>query len=458
MKKVILYHAKKHPSLATMLLVASALVFVGICGYMLVRPIVRGAAQVQTVALSPHDMAVKNNSVAYPQFSDQKATDLIKQRVTKWADDFVASLGDTYDPRNRLVVDYMILHQGSKTASVQFLEQRQRTDKPTMIVRHLVTVDMTSQKELAFGDLFRPDADAPRQLGFLLYDYFKQDHPDMLSSAQFFSLLQFKPEMAQDFWVGDQMIGFSFNPLQPGSTDQRKKIVIQKSVIASILKQEYSASDPGNGVKLSADYAITSPPRPGDEIDINQKMIALTFDDGPGKYTERVLDALRQYRAHGTFFVLGQQVGGRAGVVKRMADEGHEIGNHSWDHALLPPLTHDQLQREINDTQQAVKDATGGYTPVLMRPPYGALSPGIVTFLHSQGLKEALWNADTEDWLHKGDSRTVYDAIMGAAGDGRVILLHDIHSASVEAVERAIPELVKQGYQLVTMTQLERYR
>lgn len=458
MKKVILYHVRKHPSLATVLLATSTILFMGICSYVMLRPIMRGAEQAQTIALSPHELAMQNSSVAYPQFEAAKATEIVKQYATKQADEFVATLGGSYDPRNRFVLDYALLHQGGRTASIQFLEQQQRVDQPTILSHHLITVDLAVQKEVTFASLFKPEVNASEQLGFLLYDYFKQQHVAEFTPAQSFSLLQFKTEMARDFWIGDQVVGFSFNPQQPNSGDGLKKITIHKSVIADLLKSEYAANDPGKGMDQSADYAISTRPRPGDAIDPGQKMLALTFDDGPGRHTSRVLDTLDKYRARGTFFVLGQQVTGRADVVKRMANEGHEIGNHSWDHALLPPLSPERVQQEVLDTQNAIRTATGGYTPVLMRPPYGASSPALAACLHAQGLTLALWNVDPEDWLHKGDANAVYSAVMGSAHDGGIVLLHDIHEGSVEAIERAVPELMSQGYQLVTMSQLERYR
>ena len=460
MKKIILYHAKKHPSLATVLLVASAVLFVGICGYIFLRPILNSAEHSQTVAMTPHDLAVRNNSVSYPLFKGQKTNELIRSYATKQSEDFIAKLKNANDvnSRNRFVLDYVVLHQGSRLATVQFTAQKQYADQPTIISHHLMTINLEAQREVSFTDMFKPDVNIQERMGALLYDYFKQDHAAAFTPGQLFALFQFKPEMIHDFWMSDTAVGFSFNPWQPGSIDGQKHITINKSVLADVLTPEYAAVDPGKDLAVTADFVVTTPPKPGDTIDPNQKMLALTFDDGPGNYTGRVLDVLRQYRAHGTFFMIGRQVPGRADVVKRVVDEGNEIGNHSWDHASLPTLDQSRLQQEIIDTQNVIRSATGGYTPMLMRPPYGAITPGVANYLHTQGLKEALWNADTQDWMHTGDSQTVYDAIMGSAGDGRVVLLHDIHPSSVEAVERAIPELVRQGYQLVTMSQLERYR
>lgn len=412
------------------------------------------------MAMTPHDLTMRNSSVSYPVLKEQKANELIKSYATKQSEAFIAKLkaGD-FDTRNRLLLDYAVIFQDARLVTIRFSQQEQFSDRPTMVSHRYMTIDLLQQKEIALKDLFKPEMNSQEWLGVLLYDYFKQGHAAAFTPGQLFALFQFKPEAVSDFWVSDGAIGFSFNPWQLDAKENLKTITIDKTVLADVLKPEYATliSTDTSG-EIMPDFTIAERPTPGDTIDPNQKMLALTFDDGPGRYTSRVLDVLNRYRTHGTFFVLGQQVAGRADIVKRMADEGHEIGNHSWDHALLPPLAYKRLQHEIADTQNAIRAATGGYTPVLMRPPYGASSPAVIASLGAQGLKLALWNVDTEDWLHKGNADAVYAAVMGSAGDGKIILLHDIHEGSVEAIERAIPELVKQGFQLVTMSQLERYR
>ena len=251
------------------------------------------------------------------------------------------------------------------------------------------------------------------------------------------------------------MITFSLKPGILGD-DSSSPVTIKRSLLEDVLRPEYRGGDEGKDIAISVPYTINERPRPANQIDPNQKMLALTFDDGPGNYTDRVLDALKRNRSHATFFVIGRQVSSHAGTVKRIISEGNEIGNHSWNHASLPLISYDQMKHEVEDTQRVIHDTTG-YTPVLMRPPYGAINNTVGIYLQSQHLQPALWNVDTEDWRYP-DAQAMYDRIVQSAGDGSVILLHDIHPTSVEAVERAIPVLVEQGYQLVTMSQLEQYR
>lgn len=457
MKRVIVYHAKKHPSIATMLLVAGAVLLLAICGYVLVRPIL-GGQDGGTLALSPHELMVRNNVVSYPTLGKEKADALIKEYASKQSDTFVDSIKNgSYDPRNKLIVEYTLLHRGQRTTTVLFTKQERRANQPTMLSHHTMSVDLEAQKEMAATDLFKPDVDAGSSVGMLLYDYFKQEAPDSLTPAQFFALLQLKPEHMHGVWLDSSALRFTVNPQNLPASDGQRSFAVNRSLLADVLKPEYATDDPGEGKPPAVEYAITAKPRPGDTIDPNQKMLALTFDDGPGSLTARVLDALKRVRAHGTFFVIGQQVPGKADVIRRMVNEGSEVGNHSWSHPSLPSLPPERLQQEIGDTQRAIQNVADGYTPTQMRPPYGAVNEAVTAYLHSQGLKVALWNVDTEDWRYR-DAALMYDRIMGAAADGRVILLHDIHPTSVEAAERAIPDLVAQGYQLVTMSQLERHR
>lgn len=457
MKQVIVYHAKKHPSLATILLAAGAVLLVATCGYVLIRPIL-GGQDGRTLALSPHELMVRNNVVSYPMFGKEKVDTLTRGYASKQSDTFVDSLKNgTYDPRNKLVIEYTLLHDGQRSATVLFTKQERRVNQPTMLSHHMMSIDLETQKELSTTDLFKSDVDVGSSIGTLLYDYFKQEAPDSLTPAQFFALLQLKAEQMHEMWLDPAALRFTINLQNLSAQDGQRTFAVNRSLLGDVLKPEYAADDPGEGKAPVAEFTITTKPRPGDTIDPNQKMLALTFDDGPGNLTVRVLDALKRARAHGTFFVIGRQVPSKADVIRRMVNEGSEVGNHSWNHSLLTALPSEHLQQEIIDTQRAIQNAADGYTPTQMRPPYGAINDAVTAYLHSQGLKVALWNADTEDWRDR-NAALMYDRIMGAAADGRVILLHDIHPTSVEAAERAIPDLVAQGYQLVTMSQLERYR
>lgn len=177
--------------------------------------------------------------------------------------------------------------------------------------------------------------------------------------------------------------------------------------------------------------------------------IALTFDDGPGPYTARLLDGLAQYHARATFFVLGCRIPGNEELLVRMAQEGHEIGNHSYSHSLFQKMSQSAVSEEIRQTADMIETACG-VRPWLVRPPYGDLSSSVTRAL-SEPL--VLWSVDPQDWkLRNADA--VVQAVLSSVGDGDIVLLHDIHSTSVDAALILLERLSEQGYDFVTVTEL----
>lgn len=178
--------------------------------------------------------------------------------------------------------------------------------------------------------------------------------------------------------------------------------------------------------------------------------IAFTFDDGPGEYTDELLDCLEENNAHATFFMLGQNVGSWESTVQRMADIGCEIGSHSWDHLNLYDLSMDSVAKEFSDTDAALEKACGQKASVA-RAPYGNWSDDIISTV---GKPFFTWSLDSMDWSYL-DVNKDYDAVMnGDLTDGSIILMHDIHEPSVQAAIKMIPELVQKGYKLMTVSEL----
>lgn len=182
-------------------------------------------------------------------------------------------------------------------------------------------------------------------------------------------------------------------------------------------------------------------------------MLALTFDDGPGEYTDTLLDILEENNAHATFFMVGQNVGVFPETVRRMAEMGCEIGNHSWDHANLYNLSLEDVAKEFSDTDNALIEACGQAATVA-RAPYGNWSEDII---NTVGKPFFMWSMDSLDWDYKDADRD-YQSVMvdnsDVLTDGTVILMHDIHEPTVQACRRIIPELVEQGFKLVTVSEL----
>lgn len=184
-------------------------------------------------------------------------------------------------------------------------------------------------------------------------------------------------------------------------------------------------------------------------IDPNRPMVALTFDDGPGNRTNEILTQLEAYHAHATFFMLGQKISSFKDEVKKMEKIGCELGNHSYDHTSLTKLSADGVKDQMSKTNKRIEQAAG-HGATVMRPPYGAIND---TAKSNVGLPMILWNIDTLDWKTRNAKKTI-DTVMKYVGDGDIILMHDIHSESVDAALKLIPMLQEKGYQLVTVSEM----
>ena len=195
-----------------------------------------------------------------------------------------------------------------------------------------------------------------------------------------------------------------------------------------------------------------APAAPAPTPTTGNKVIALTFDDGPGPYTAHLLDILDQYGAKATFFLIGSKVSGQASVVRSIHARGHQLGNHSWSHPELPKLSVNQIAGEIDRTNEAIKQAAG-VKPTILRPPYGAANGVVLEQLRARGMSSILWSVDTRDWADR-NSQIVCSRAVAGARPGAVILMHDIHQTSVNAVPCILSSLKQQGYSFVTIQRL----
>jgi len=178
-------------------------------------------------------------------------------------------------------------------------------------------------------------------------------------------------------------------------------------------------------------------------------MIAFTFDDGPGKYTDELLTLFEENDAKASFFVLGSNVIKYPEVIKRMDELGFEIGNHSYSHAKLTEVTPEYLHAEVEWTNDELNRILGHGT-ALVRPPYGAINETVRT---SVAYPFAFWSVDTLDWELK-DAAAIAEYILNTVQDGDVVLLHDIYGFTLEAMRIVVPKLQEQGYQLVTFSEM----
>ena len=181
----------------------------------------------------------------------------------------------------------------------------------------------------------------------------------------------------------------------------------------------------------------------------DRKAVALTFDDGPNPQTTPVaLELLKKYNAKGTFFMVGHAIEGNEDLVKRVVAEGHQLGNHSWDHPVLPSIGLEKAKKQINDTTEALKKASGQDVHI-MRPPYGAINSAIQAAVDQSFI---LWDIDTLDWKNRNTASIMKE--VRKAQPGSIILMHDIHQTSIDALPSVLQYLTEQGFEMVTVEEL----
>ncbi|MFF5791865.1 polysaccharide deacetylase family protein [Paeniglutamicibacter sp. NPDC012692] len=194
---------------------------------------------------------------------------------------------------------------------------------------------------------------------------------------------------------------------------------------------------------------VAETPQPRN-IDCNKtKCVALTFDDGPGPKTGKLLDELEKKDAAATFFVVGPNAKTRPELIERMIAEGHEVGNHTWSHRSLPALSPAQVRSEIDRTNDAISAAID-QPATLLRPPYGARNATTDRLAQAPVI---LWDVDPLDWKHRNTEKVI-DAAVSQTKPGSIVLMHDIHSSTVAAVPEILSRLKAKGYTFVTVTEL----
>lgn len=231
-----------------------------------------------------------------------------------------------------------------------------------------------------------------------------------------------------------------------------KSLVIKIGVVFLVLfgiSYTTSAMDKGRPYYEEKGYVMW-------EIKTDEKVIALTFDDGPHPtYTPQVLDLLKKYDAKATFFVIGERVEKYPEVVSRMGTDEHEIANHTYTHPLT--ISPAKLKEELEKTNDIVHKITGTY-PIFYRPVGGQYNDKIINTAIDEGYKVIMWSwhQDTEDWKRPGTKKIVKKVLSGVK-PGNIVLFHDSggdRSQTIKALEEILPELQRQGYRFVTVSEL----
>jgi peptidoglycan/xylan/chitin deacetylase (PgdA/CDA1 family) len=237
------------------------------------------------------------------------------------------------------------------------------------------------------------------------------------------------------------LIAISFLIWQTASGQESSPIPAAEKAISAVPKPKPAATP--------AEPAITF-----NSVHVDGPYIALTFDDGPNAtLTPKLLDLLAARHLKATFFVVGQNAADHPDILKRAVREGHEIANHSWSHPNLGKMSDDGVRRELQKTDDAIAAAIGK-RPTLMRPPYGSITANQKRWIHNEfGYRIIIWDVDPLDWKRPGPS-VVTARILKETKAGSIVLAHDIHAPTIEAMPATFDQLMKKGFKSVTVTEL----
>ncbi len=191
-------------------------------------------------------------------------------------------------------------------------------------------------------------------------------------------------------------------------------------------------------------------------IDANKPMVALTFDDGPSKYTWDIVNTLKDHNARATFFVIGSSIESHEAAIDYTLSNHNEIASHSFSHANLTKLSDVEMVNQIRTVDAALLEQHE-YTPALFRVPYGSRDARVLNMLKEEGKPAIGWNVDPHDWEVR-DKDYVVKVVLEHVKDGDIILMHDIYESTAQAVAELVPELQEQGYQIVTVSEMFQHR
>jgi peptidoglycan/xylan/chitin deacetylase (PgdA/CDA1 family) len=191
-----------------------------------------------------------------------------------------------------------------------------------------------------------------------------------------------------------------------------------------------------------------------DDVDCSViKCVALTFDDGPGPFTDRLLRTLQDNNAKATFFLIGNKVAANPSGAKRIADAGMEIGSHTWEHPNMTTIPPQDVPAQFYRANDAITAATGR-TPALYRPAGGLSNDAVRQAAAQVGQAEILWDVIPFDWMNDSNTAATRQVLMSQVKPGSVVLFHDTYSSTVDLVYQFIPVLKANGYRLVTVSQM----
>lgn len=393
-------------------------------------------------------------SIEYPITGNSKINKLIARTIDRADGDFrhTATNAPTFDRPMTETISYQVTHNNSTALSMIVNIKQDMHGAHPVSLTHFWTFDKKSSEVIGLDNLTEKSEEAIKAIVTAArHDVAQTIKQRQQAEANLDEIIT--KETLANFTIADDGNTLVWPIGQASLLPSAYGEMTIKVPITAVAKylQNSTARKLANIPKPPEPKPTPAPAAPP-AVNSGGKVIALTFDDGPGPYTAQLLDILDQHGAKATFFLIGSKVSAQADVLRRMHSRGHQLGNHSWSHPELPKLPVGQIAGEIDRTNDAIKQATG-VKPTILRPPYGAVNSAVLEQLRLRGMSSILWSVDTRDWADR-NSEIVCSRAVAGAHPGAIILMHDIHQTSVNAVPCILSALKQQGYSFVTIQRL----
>ncbi|WP_193323616.1 polysaccharide deacetylase family protein [Bacillus paralicheniformis] len=404
-------------------------------------------------------------SMHYPKFKSEKLNEEIEEYVSTVEKDFLKTVNDNkkyikdYSANLSLAMD--IYEMGENSYSIVFSEGSYVAGANAQQKAKVYLVDIDKGNFIQQTKIFNDTKQNREQLYTLLYESFKKssEYEPLLFEKSLKEWTMNKENNFSNLYFTDKSAVFKFDKYEvTAGAAGMPEISIPLEKMRDLLKDEWkdrlwinnTKKDDKSDKDDSKDNQIAKEETPDRTSPTGGKRVALTFDDGPHpKNTLKIIDLLDKYDAKATFFMLGNRVNFYPEIAKKVADAGHELGNHTWNHKDLSTLSKEEGIQEVEQTNEIIKSTTGRESTAF-RPPYGAVNEKVQNSISTPSV---FWTIDTLDWQSHNPNE-ILKIVKENIKDGSIILMHDIHETSAQAVEPILKYLKTEGYECVTVSEL----
>lgn len=308
-------------------------------------------------------------------------------------------------------------------------------------------IDLQTGSFLAFSEVFNKEKIVPKKLWKLIDDNLKED----INESEFKETVSNMDEV--NWIVQNESLVIYMNPTDVKQIHETIAVEVPLIKIYQYIKEPYKETLISDNLAEEIKQIEKKEARKKLQLDPNGKYVALTFDDGPhDKVTQQILESLKTYDAKATFFMLSNNVKYYPDLAKQVVNEGHEIANHSETHVNLNAVNKKRMDKEVKNSKSIIEKFTG-ISPSIFRPPYGEYNETVVTYAEASDQSIILWSVDTLDWKSR-NAKAIYNAAINKTRPGAIVLMHDIHQPTADALPLILKELSNQGYEFVTVSEL----